>query len=195
MKLVKEISGDVTKICFREEEGQMIILYASHGNGDLGWSIFSREKGKKHEIVIDKDNAAYESFDKLYEKIASAKIFEEDDEDKYRKYNASNYNDLFNENTKTIEWHSDNAFYGCANILKIIKEDNLFRIEFSIQPSIKGKSEDKHSDNYIVIRMCNEGSRYYPFNIAFMELFSNLKDIEFDEIEDYNKGKTFFKSL
>lgn len=195
MRLVKEISGDATKICFREEEGQMTILYASRGNGDLGWAIFSRKSGTEHKIVIDKDNNAYPVFDELYNTIASAKIFEDDDVELYKKYNKSLYNDLFNEKTKTITWHSDNAYYECANILKIIKKDDSFHIVFSIQPSIEGKNEDTNSKNYITIRICNEGCRYYPFNLAFMEMFNKLVNIEFDEIEDHNKEESFVKKI
>ena len=75
-------------------------------------------------------------------------------------------------------------------------------LEFSIQPHINGYDEDFHSPTYIPIRFRNSGSSYDPFNIVFMKMYNEMKNI--DDINDighqihieeylYNKEKILVK--
>lgn len=177
-------------------------------------------------FVITKENyLVYRLFEQLYHDIENIEIFDfeddvpfyiEDDKEKleylenrrkqvledkmrYRLYNYSNYNELFDVNSKTITWYSDETAHDVSNILKIKKEGNTFKIEFYTQQYIEGYDKDFHNPGYIPIRFRNSGSSYAPFNVIFMRMYNNMQNI--DDVNDighqihieeylYSKGKT-----
>lgn len=122
--------------------------------------------------------------EKLSEK-QEINLFEdfEEDKDRYRVYNRSNYQELFDEENKTITWYSDETAHEVANYLKIVKENDCFVITFNIQEYIEGYDRDFASLYYIPIRFRNSGSRYDPFNVIFMRMYEKLKKI--NDVNEY----------
>lgn len=205
MKVIKEKSEFGTNIFL--EENDKYIGFTFSGNGDLYWSIHS--KNDKNFLITKENYGIYDLFEKLYSDIENINIFDISEDDipfyiedekekieyleirrqeleadkvKYRLNNYSNYNELFNKKTKTITWYSDEAAHEVANILKIKKEADYFKIEFFIQRHINGYDDDFHSSEYIPVRLRNSGSSYSPFNIIFMRMYNNMQTI--DDIND-----------
>lgn len=188
-------------------DNKKTLAFRFGGNGDLYWVI--NNEGKDTSFTITKENyALYKLFDDLYSDIENINIFERDDEipdcletedekweyikemaiereeekERYYKHNRSNYSSLFDKENKTITWHSDETAYKVCNVLTITKKEDTYELLFSTQPHINGYDEDFHSDGYIPIRFRNSGSRYDPFNVVFMRMYNNLKEI--DDVKD-----------
>ena len=131
---------------------------------------------------------------------------EEELQQKYARYkewneelkNSSIYKKLFNNNC--ITWISDDSIsfnYETADTLKIIKEENQFKLEFTYYdcenelPYVKS------------IRIRNSGSRYQPFNFLMMNFFNKLQEYNPEKhqmhIEEYlylkNNSKKLVKKL
>jgi hypothetical protein len=184
MKLTKEKDQFGTQVHLKEDENELIIKYG--GTGDLYLTIKSNDVEKHNTISITKENyELYKLFDQLYEDVKNINLYEdrEVDEEIYRVYNYANYNELFNKEEETLTWYSDETAHDAANILKIKKENDSYKVSFDTQPNIKGCDEDSKSDYHISIRLCNSGSRYYPFNSVFMNMYNNLLDLE--DVNEY----------
>ena len=175
------------------------------GNGDLYWLIKTKNDVDKRFVITKENYGVYDLFEQLFEDVQNINIFEYDEDDlpyyieteqekaeyleelkqrnekekiKYREFNYANYSELFDADSKTITWYSDETAHEVANILKIRKEEDTFIIEFSIQPHLDGYDEDFHSANYIPIRFRNSGSSYSPFNIVFMRMYNAMKEVD-----------------
>ena len=191
MKLTKQDTEFGMDIILEEDNKQFMIYFA--GNLDLYWKIVSNEDNNKHSFIITKENYdLYRIFDELYSDIENVNVLVKDlfldkkidyDEEKIRLCNRSNYNELFDDENKTITWYSDETAHEVSNILKIKKEEDIFKIEFYVQPYISGYDRDFNSPNHISIRFRNSGSYYKPFNFLFMKMYNKLKTI--DDINDY----------
>ena len=189
MKISKENNEFGLQIFIEEENSYLSIFYG--GNLDLYWAIHSNKRklendSKSDMFVITKENyELYNLFENLYNDIKEINLFEdfEEDKDKYRVYNQSNYHELFDEKNKTITWYSDETAHEVSNYLKIKKEKDCFIINFNIQEYIEGYDRDFSSLYYIPIRFRNSGSRYDPFNIIFMRMYERLKEI--DDVNEY----------
>lgn len=193
MKVVKQDSEFGIDIFFKEENKYLAITYG--GNLDLYWIIYSEDVNKDNNFVITKENyEVYKLFEQLFNDIDDINIykyqnhqfssnFKKTQKEKYRKSNTSNYNVLYNEKEKLITWYSDETAFCVANVLKIKKEDEIFKLEFFIQPYIDGYDRDFNSLHHIPIRFRNSGSFYNPFNVVFMRMYSNMKEI--DDVNDY----------
>ena len=143
--------------------------------GDLFWSI---NKSNPHSIketfdIPQTERDIYSLFDKLYKDINQAKLFKEQDDD-YIKRKLFERN-LFNPETKTIEWHSDETYFDSDDIVRIIKQKDNYHLEFT-RPKVYEDSFHMGSPRMIYIRFRNTGSYYHPFNLAFMKMF---KDAQF----------------
>lgn len=142
------------------------------------------------EFLITKENIIlYNLFDNLYKDFKEAKVYKIDDfalqfcktkeeiQSKYAEYNEWNnklkascmYKKLFyNENS--ITWISDDSISfdeNKSNTLKIIKEENKYKLKFTYY-----ENEFPHVRS---IRIRNSGSRYNPFNIVMMKFFNELQ--------------------
>ena len=194
MKVIKEENNFGTDIILKEND--KYIRFSFGGNLDLYWSIYTpNSNSESKQFIITKENyGIYSLFEKLFDDIENINIFDnleniddepkdkEKEKKKYRSFNLSNYNELFNENTRTITWYSDETAHEVANILTIKQEKNIFKIDFSMQPHIKGYDEDFHNAYCIPIRFRNSGSSYDPFNYIFMRMYNNMKEV--DDIHD-----------
>lgn len=189
MKISKENNEFGLQIFIEEENSYLSIFYG--GNLDLYWAIHSNKRtlendSKSDMFVITKENyELYNLFENLYNDIKEINIFKDfkEDKDRYRLYNRSNYQELFDEKNKTITWYSDETAHEVSNYLKIKKEKDCFIINFNIQEYIEGYDRDFSSLYYIPIRFRNSGSRYDPFNIIFMRMYKRLKEI--DDVNEY----------
>ena len=176
------------------------LRFSFGGNGDLYWTIFCKDNDEEKNFYITKDNMEiYELFEKLFIDIDTLNIFDDDnislenEKDNYRQNNFSKYNELYDEVNNTITWYSDETSHEVANYLKIIKEEDAFKIEFHTQPYIGNYEEDFHSENYIPIRFRNSGSYYAPFNVIFMRMYNDMKQINYDNKNEFIRKKKMDK--
>lgn len=208
MKVIKKENEFGLIISFRELDKQFDVSFS--GNGDLYWTFCSKNVNDDNNFIITKENyEVYRLFEELFDDIENIKI--DDDEEyitfylktkeekqeyiknqkdeieyeknKYRLFNLSNYNELFDKENNTITWYSDETSHEVANILKIKKENESFELKFYIQPYIEGYDRDFNSLYHIPIRFRNSGSSYDPFNIVFMKMYEKMKRV--DNINDY----------
>ena len=167
-------------------EGNKTLKFLFGGNLDLYLSINDKdlkeiETGDKSEFIITKENyAVYSLFEELYEKINTGNVFSKDSD--IFKY-TNNFNNERNiriaiekgliKYNDEIEWYCDNYPMGVGDSLKIIKEEDQYRLVFE-------RHSDKRREDFndLSIRICNSGSRYLPFNICFMDLYHNLQKID-----------------
>lgn len=208
MKVIKQENEFGLIISFKELDKQFDVSFS--GNGDLYWTICSENVNDDNNFIITKENyEVYRLFEELFDDIENIKI--DDDEEyitfylkteeekqeyiknqkdeieyeknKYRLFNLSNYNELFDKENNTITWYSDETSHEVANILKIKKENESFELKFYIQPYIEGYDRDFNSLYHIPIRFRNSGSSYDPFNIVFMRMYEKMKRV--DNVNDY----------
>jgi hypothetical protein len=176
MKIDKERNQFGLKHRFMDEENNLVIMFG--GNGDLYWTFSTRKKDPDNiTILITKENyQLYVLFEDLFNDIKDINIFDDIkvDKDLYRVRNAANYHELFDEETSTITWYSEDTIPKDADYLKIVKKEDCFIVSGYVQEHMK---EDKGS-HMAIIRFTNSGSRYYPFNILFMKMYNNLSNID-----------------
>lgn len=211
MRVIKEENEFGQIIIFKEQN--KLLKFWFGGNGDLYWSFHSKKDNKENNFAITKENyAVYMLFEQLFSDVENINIFNEnnaeldaekiEDIKKYRLYNYSNYNELYDDDNKIITWYSDETSHMVSNIIKIKKREESFIIEFIVQPYINGYDEDFHLLNYIPIRFRNSGSSYEPFNMVFMRMYRNMAEL--DDVNDighqilieeylYNKRKRLIK--
>ena len=209
MKVEKRKTEFGTNISFIEGNDTLIMSFG--GNLDFYMAIRSKEAGDSHEFTITKENYyVYSLFERLYNDIRNINLphmndehipyYVETDEDlkeylkereekieetkkNYRECNLSHYNDLYNSETDTITWYSDETSYKVSNYVTINKIDDTFKLNFSIQEYIEGYNYDFHTPHYIAVRFSNSGSLYEPFNDLFMKLYIDM--CKTDDINDY----------
>ena len=207
MKFIKGKDSFENKISLQDEKNNLNFSFG--GNGDLYWTLNSKDNVYDNNIfTITKENYnIYALFAQLFIDIKEINIFNDDDvsfyfddecerleylkekaidnelkKERYRLNNLANYNSLYNDDTKTITWYSDEAPYDEANYVTIKHVEDCFEIEFNIQHSKDGFTKDFHSKHNIPIRFSNSGSRYNDFSILFMRMYNNLGEL--DDVND-----------
>lgn len=187
----------------------LIIMFG--GTGDLYWIIRSNDckknKDYSYDFEITKENyQVYTLFEQLLDDIKNINLYDrketdfppyiETDEEKkeyieelklnkkrYKKYNMSYYNDLFDEEKNIITRVSDETGFEVANKVQIKKDEDTFKIKFFTQPYIEGYERENNILGLMGIRFRNSGSRYDPFNFVFMRMYLKLQQI--DDVNDY----------
>lgn len=96
----------------------------------------------------------------------------------YRLHNLAHYNELFDKASQTITWYSDETSRKVSNFLTIKREKDTFKIDFYIQPHISDYDKDFHSIGYISVRFRNSGSSYDPFNVIFMKMYNEMREVD-----------------
>lgn len=185
MEVIKRKQEEDIQNIYLKQNDTVLSFYFG-GNGDLYWTISdlkNKEEYTHKKFLITAENyGVYRLFEKLYMDIKHIKIFDqEEDCEKYKKYNISNYKELFNEENQTITWYSDETAHEVANYVTIKKHDDCFQIDFYTQPYIEGYDNESNQLG-IGIRFRNSGSSYAPFNIIFMRMFDELQKV--DDIND-----------
>ena len=159
------------------KNGNKIFSMCFMGVGDLFWHINKSEPSSTKETfdIPSTEREVYKLFDDLYKCISTANIFN-NQSDEYLKNKLTERN-FFNKDTKTIEWHSDATYFESDDVVKIIKQEDNYHIEFT-RPE---EYEDPYhwgSSKIIAIRFRNSGSYYVPFNIAFMRMFNSAQKLK-----------------
>ena len=175
---IKYEKGYIFKIYL--DEGIFTITFA--GNLDLYFnyecsnSILEEDKIKTFKIT--KENYfLYSIFSKLYEYVKNCNIYSDDEEinldyklnDMVRNYEKNNPKRLFQNNI--IDFHSDDYSYEDSSRMLIKELEEEIELTF-----IKGRT-DVLPETF-AIRICNSGSRHYPFNVLFMQLYNKLIEYE-----------------
>lgn len=199
MKIQKEKN---TENCydfrFREDNKELKIqfagnldLYLSMSNGDF---IPEKEETNMYFYITKENYQLYSAFDELYDDIISRRPFGKDtkynydlsfsDEERYK---------MLVDNNKNITWISDEGPIATEDRITISKYDeDTYRLHF-MRPDKKSPNEYKSSTN-IIVRISNSGSRYNPFNCAFMLMYNKIQSIDpkyhqmhFEEVEYIKK--------
>lgn len=169
--VIKKISSDFgIDINLKSDDGVFKIYYG--GNLDLYWSFYPKDfelESGKYKITIEKEDILYSIFKELYDDILTCSF-----SSRASSLQMSDEYKLLCQG-ETICWHSDEQGYNDANCVSISNFQNQIQIEFDF------KNIDMYLENSIRIR--NRGSRYHPFNQAFMKHYQTLCNIDEKEIE------------
>ena len=173
------------------------------GNLDLYWYYWPKENiidwplfktftiTKENYFLYQKVNELYENIkeQKPYQKIEPLLLVEQDlknsNELKKRDYA---YEKLFQDGI--IKWYSDDAPLEEASRLEINRLEESYTITF-----YQGKEE--YNFPTFSVRFRNSGSRYKPYNFAFMNMYNNLGEYDPNyhqiHIEEYLYSKKLQK--
>ena len=168
------------------ENGSFDIIFG--GNLDLYWSYWSEENFKDWPLsktfTITKENYfLYQKIDELYKNIKEHRPYPLTDKGNYpflfEELNSRNSNEskkvdyayekLFQNNI--IKWYSDDAPLEEASRVEINKLEEAFTITF-----YQGKEE--YDFPTFSVRFSNSGSRYHPYNFAFMNMYNGLSEYD-----------------
>lgn len=180
IKKTKDVEGyDRFKIT--TENGSFDIMFG--GNLDLYWYYWPEENYKDWPLAktftISKENYfIYQKLDELYKNIKEQKPYQSKDENVSTVFDSSklinesprsqySYKNLFQNGI--IKWYSDDAPLEEASMLEIKSQEDKYIITFH-----QGK-EDFGFPTY-AIRFRNSGSRYEPYNFAFMNMYNSLSE-------------------
>ena len=198
---IKDVEGyDRFKIT--TENGSFDIMFG--GNLDLYWYYWPEENYKDWPLAktftISKENYfIYQKLDELYKNIKEQKPYRFKDENVSTVFDSSklinespsaqySYKNLFQNDI--IKWYSDDAPLEEASMLEIKSQEDKYIITFH-----QGK-EDFGFPTY-VIRFRNSGSRYEPYNFAFMNMYNSLSEYDPNyhqiHIEEYLYNKKLQK--
>ena len=193
IKKTKDVEGyDRFKIT--TENGSFDIMFG--GNLDLYWYYWPEENYKDWPLAktftISKENYfIYQKLDELYKNIKEQKPYQSKDENSSIVFDSSklindspksqySYKNLFQNDI--IKWYSDDAPLEEASMLEIKYQEDKYIITFH-----QGK-EDFGFPTY-AIRFRNSGSRYEPYNFAFMNMYNSLSEYDANyhqiHIEEY----------
>ena len=180
LELKKEmVTEDKELIKIVTSTGNICISFSD--NLDLYWYCYSETNNMYNrdlmEFIIDKENYyIYSLFLELYNNIINCNPYCKSQKTLKRengikpKYKESHNNLVVDD---IICWHSDDDTFDKSNSLTIAKADDAFLIQFR-----KNKIEGLF--NNFIVRICNSGSRYAPYNIAFMNMYQKLCDYQCD---------------
>ena len=201
IKKTKDVEGyDRFKIT--TENGSFDIMFG--GNLDLYWYYWPEENYKDWPLAktftISKENYfIYQKLDELYKNIKEQKPYQSKDENSSIVFDSSklinespsaqySYKNLFQNGI--IKWYSDDAPLEEASMLEIKYQEDKYIITFH-----QGK-EDFGFPTY-AIRFRNSGSRYEPYNFAFMNMYNSLSEYDANyhqiHIEEYLYNKKLQK--
>lgn len=176
--------------------GDKKLIISFDNNLDLKWTLTKTTKEKLilESFEITKENyAIYTLFEQLYNNVKNASIFDINTEialfnsglstfnslseiydyyikDVEKRKNSPVYQELFDGNT--ITWYSDEIYSDSNDALKITFDGDKFILEFA-----KRKQNELLSSPYsIPIKFKNNESKYFPFNILFIQMSEELQN-------------------
>lgn len=203
IKKTKDVEGyDRFKIT--TENGSFDIMFG--GNLDLYWYYWPEENYKDWPLsktfTITKENYfLYQKIDELYKNIKEQRPYPKTDKDEYTSFLELNlrnsneskkvdyaYEKLFQNDI--IKWYSDDMPLENASSLEIKKQEDIYSITF-----FQGKEE--YDFPTYSVRFRNSGSRYHPYNFAFMSMYNALSEYDSNyhqiHIEEYLYNKKLQK--
>lgn len=176
--------GEETKDVLLKKDGKTLrIMYG--GNQDLYMDIFGGELTKNEkgndtsDFVIESSDDEYSLFEELYTSIITPRVYYMSEFSRPDRLNTMlKYSSAYNElvDNGEINFYSDNIYNERANLLKITKEQDKIKLSFIA-------NEKDPSGFGFSIRICNDGSKYQPFNVCFMHLFNSLSKSKEEEME------------
>lgn len=201
IKKTKDVEG-YYRFKITTENGSFDIMFG--GNLDLYWYYWPEENYKDWPLAktftISKENYfIYQKLDELYKNIKEQKPYQSKDENSSIVFDSSklindspksqySYKNLFQNDI--IKWYSDDAPLEEASMLEIKYQEDKYIITFH-----QGK-EDFGFPTY-AIRFRNSGSRYEPYNFAFMNMYNSLSEYDANyhqiHIEEYLYNKKLQK--
>ena len=186
------------------DTGSFDIMFG--GNLDLYWSYWPEEDFKDWPLsktfTITKENYfLYQKIDELYKNIKEQRPYPKTDKDEYTSFLELNlrnsneskkvdyaYEKLFQNDI--IKWYSDDMPLENASSLEIKKQEDTYSITF-----FQGKEE--YDFPTYSVRFRNSGSRYHPYNFAFMSMYNALSEYDSNyhqiHIEEYLYNKKLQK--
>ncbi len=161
------IYSDLKDILLKKDNKVLRIFYS--GNGDLYFDIISNytydeNNNKIAFLEFDKNDVGYNYFNKLFNDIVNCNVYAKDNLNTDLAIKRANQKLV---NNGIIEWYSDSIYDEKANLLKIINANGLIRLTF-----VSNREDPCYGFS---IRICNSGSKYYPFNICFMNLYNQFQ--------------------
>ena len=169
--VVKDGQGNFKDICLKSNGKELWMFFTNVG--DLYWSIGKSTLESTMETfdIPDTEREIFSLFDKLYYEIENGIIFSKRDSKRYKLLNRNR--NLFNPVTKIIEWHSDETYFDSDDVVKIIKQEHNYHIEFTRPEAYKDPFYLGSGKN-IYIRFRTSGSYYHPFHACFVRLYKNM---------------------
>lgn len=186
------------------DTGSFDIMFG--GNLDLYWSYWPEEDFEDWPLsktfTITKENYfLYQKIDELYKNIKEQRPYPKTDKDEYTSFLELNlrnsneskkvdytYEKLFQNDI--IKWYSDDMPLENASSLEIKKQEDIYSITF-----FQGKEE--YDFPTYSVRFRNSGSRYHPYNFAFMNMYNSLSKYDSNyhqiHIEEYLYNKKLQK--
>ena len=174
--------SNVYDYTFKIDNSELKISYS--GNLDLYITLSEGELVPDNENVvktfyITKENdQLYNAFDELYNNIIDGNPFGE----KKRKKSEYDYRDRYEyqrlvDENNNIVWVSDDGPEDRVDRLIFSKEeDGTYKLSFH-RTDIELNSGFKNPFG-ISVRICNSGSKYDPFNCAFMLMYQKIQEID-----------------
>lgn len=175
---------------YQYQEGNTL-LFIYKDDLKIYMTIYNKENVNANNTftIYEDETNTYKVFEQLFKDFEQINIFNdedyhfyiEDDNERekyikqkgidnnlrihnYKTFNRFKYNDIYDSNSNTITWCSEDKKY---DILKIKKEDNNYLFEFINKP--QKKDIDNH---YISVKI--NGDSGSPFAILFFKMFDNL---------------------
>lgn len=187
------------------DDGSFDIMFG--GTLDLYWSYWPKEPINNWPISktfnITKENYfLYQKVDELYTRIKQQRPYKKIDKDEYLSFleelDLENINNLEKEDyayellfqNGIIKWYSDDMPLENASRVEIKKLEETYTVTF-----FQGKEE--YDFQTFSVRFRNSGSRYNPYNFAFMNMYNSLSEYDPNyhqiHIEEYLYSKKLQK--
>ena len=172
-----DVFKNLKDIFIIKETQALKIFYG--GNGDLYFDVLCtfNQNNKTTTFSISNNDVIYDYFNELYNNILYCNVFNNLEINKKLLFEKANSKLVKN---GVINWYSDSNYDKKANLLKIEKINKEIILTFFDNP-----------EDFVLgfgIRFCNSGSKYYPFNVCFMNLYNELQNL-------YDKNDNFKKIL
>lgn len=180
---IKRKANDFHMYDYELNDGKNIFQILFGGTLDLYFVLRTKNEipyeGKTNiDFIISKDNyELYSLFDTLYNDVINIRLYDEERLNHGYKRRRE-YKSLVSKDKK-ITWMSDDEPDNIADRVVISKEEDSYKLTFRRVESTNDPQYFR-SGYSITIRFRNSGSRYEPFNIAFMKLYRDVQSIDPD---------------
>lgn len=146
------------------------------------------EIADEYYYTITKENKkVYDVFNELYDSVISNKPYKYMEDCRLDDFEYENDLAIDGE----IKWHSDDFSYEAASVLGIKKDDeDNFIVTFNKSKLV---CDDVSAFFTHAVRISNGFSRYYPYNLTFMEMYNKLDDCIVKKEDSSNKDPWYKK--
>lgn len=179
--LIKEGQSKTKDVHIRDNGKVFSMFYMNVG--DIFWAVNKSDVNSTLETfdIPKSEKDIYSLFDELFDEI--------------RKSRNNSLRNLYDSEMNTIEWHSDETYFDSDDIVKIIKQDNNYHLEFT-RPDQYEDPFHLGSPSRIYIRFRTSGSYYNWLYVPFVNMYNKsqqLKERGFEEIQRNNLHQDFLE--